>query len=177
MWKEGKKWVEAPFCPYCGARASLVRGPEVYPHRADLSTKRFWKCSGGCDAFVGCHPKTREPLGRLADKELREAKMAAHRFFDPMWQSELVTRTMAYRILAHLMDLPPEETHIGKFDVGQCKKAIEACMLLTLDFDQAQASGRKARIHEIIEKLEKGKDNEQEEGSSEEGRCEDRSSP
>lgn len=74
-------------CDYCGRPARLVGGAEVYPHRPDLSSKRFWLCRP-CDAWVGCHPKAEPrrgglgdgtvPLGRLANADLRRAKQRAH---------------------------------------------------------------------------------------------------
>lgn len=64
-----------PICPYCNKAAELVDGTAVYPHRSDLAHKRFWLCKP-CDAWVGTHRDSKKhlPLGRLADKELREAK-------------------------------------------------------------------------------------------------------
>jgi len=80
-----------------------------------------------CDAYVGVHKGTDKPLGRLADKELRYWKMAAHEAFDPIWQSKAMKRNEAYKWLAGCMGLKPKETHIGMFDVQQCKKVIKIC--------------------------------------------------
>ncbi len=35
---------------------------------------------------VGCHPGTKNSLGRLANAELRKWKSIAHRVFDPLWR-------------------------------------------------------------------------------------------
>jgi len=117
-------------CPYCQASAQPTTGREIYPGRADLARLNFWICRP-CDAYVGCHrhnPKHGfygwEPLGRLADKELRKEKTAAHRAFDQLWRGGVFSRAKAYRWLSRKMDLPVEETHIGMFDVDQCRQVV-----------------------------------------------------
>lgn len=80
-----------------------------------------------CMAYVGVHKGTDKPLGRLANAELRNWKKAAHAVFDPLWKYGRFRghRNAAYAWLAQKMGLPVEKTHIGMFDVGQCRKAIE----------------------------------------------------
>ena len=107
-------------CPYCDNDAVFVKGSKIYPHRPDLYGKKFYLCSP-CDAYVGCHSDGK-PLGRLANRQLRKAKMQAHAVFDPLWKDGPLSRTEAYRWLSKAMGLHPDETHIGMFDVGQCLK-------------------------------------------------------
>jgi len=117
-------------CPYCSSRALLVTGSVIYPHRPDLHTKKFYSCKP-CDAYVGCHPGSTQPLGRLANAELRAAKMAAHAAFDPLWKfggnNKGRLRTKAYSDLAAALHLLPEECHIGMFDVEMCNRVIAFC--------------------------------------------------
>lgn len=87
-----------------------------------------------CEAWVGVHKGTDKALGRLANKELRQWKREAHKYFDPMWQKKMVqgftkskARHMAYRWLAGEMGLCIKVAHIGMFDVDQCKKVVELC--------------------------------------------------
>ena len=117
-------------CPYCGAAARLVTGAEVYPHRPDLADKPFYSCEP-CDAWVGCHPGTTKPLGRLADAKLRTAKSTVHAFLDPEWETVAPkyrgkARRDAYARLAHDLGIAPEECHIGMFDLGLCQRAVAA---------------------------------------------------
>lgn len=109
-------------CPYCGSDAELTTGAKVYPHRPDLADLKVWACMP-CDAWVGTHKNSRDhkPLGRMANAELRKAKMMAHAAFDPWWKSGRMTRHEAYRLLAEKMSLDPKDAHIGMFDVEQCK--------------------------------------------------------
>lgn len=118
-------------CPYCGNPAQFVSGAVVYPHRDDLGDKQFWLCEP-CWAYVGCHINTTVPLGRLANAELRKAKVAAHNAFDPLWRSKPQNlrsqyRKTAYKWLAGAMGMPAEQTHIGMFDVEQCAQVVRLC--------------------------------------------------
>lgn len=118
-------------CPYCSNEAKLVTGNIIFPHKPALESKYFWRCKP-CDAHVGCHapnPKHgndgKIPLGKLANKELRQAKNLAHAYFDKIWQKGHSSREMAYHWLAAKMHISREECHIGRFDVDQCVEAIQ----------------------------------------------------
>ena len=110
-------------CPYCGDTATLSGGDVIYPHRPDLHHKKFYRCEL-CDAYVGCHPGTITPLGRLANAELRKAKTQAHAAFDPLWKTGYMSRSAAYAWLAKCLKLPPEQCHIGMFDVATCEIVV-----------------------------------------------------
>lgn len=120
-------------CPYCGRDAVLANGLTIYKHRPDLAELNFWLCKP-CDAYVGCHPPTRynkfssvEPLGRLANAQLRKAKSSAHKVFDPIWKTGKKTRTEAYQWLAEQLDISLDECHIGMFDVDMCIRVQTVC--------------------------------------------------
>ncbi len=113
-------------CPYCEAKAELVHGDAIYPHRHDLRDLKFYRCEP-CEAYVGCHKGTTNPLGRLADAELRKAKMAAHAVFDPIWRSGRMKRTQAYQWLAAQLGIDPKDCHIGMFDVDTCCRVASIC--------------------------------------------------
>ena len=113
-------------CPYCGKPAKLVTGKEIYSHRLDLYSLKFWQCAP-CDAYVGCHRSHHgtTPLGRLANAELRAAKSAAHRAFDPIWKYRYMNRSNAYSWLANKLSIPAKDCHIGMFDVADCEKVVK----------------------------------------------------
>ena len=124
-------------CPYCGKEAKLVGGDIVYPHRSDLKSKKFWHCED-CSAYVGTHgnSKKAQPLGRLANKELREWKQKAHSVFDPLWKrkiekdgcSKTKARKAGYKWLAEQLGVEVKDCHIGMFDVEGCKKVFYLCL-------------------------------------------------
>jgi len=110
-------------CHYCNKRAELVTGNKIYPNRRDLWDKSFWRCLP-CKAYVGCHGQSSQPLGRLADKELRKYKSLTHQAFDPVWQRGYMPRREAYSWLADKLGIAEQECHIAEFDVSECKLVI-----------------------------------------------------
>ena len=109
-------------CPYCQQPAEFVDSAVIYHGR---SYGMIYLCRP-CDAYVGTHKGTDNPLGRLANAELRRWKIAAHAAFDPLWKTGEFKhrRDAAYAWLAEQMGLSKEKTHFGMFDVPQCQKAI-----------------------------------------------------
>lgn len=109
------------YCDYCGRRAEFVDSKIVYGR----SYGKIYLCRH-CMAYVGVISGSDKPLGRLANAELRYWKKAAHRVFDPLWKWGPFRhhRGAAYGWLAQRMNLSLDQTHIGMFDVAQCKKAI-----------------------------------------------------
>ena len=113
-------------CPYCGSHAKVVDSIEVYKVK---SFGMLYICEDKkCGAYVGCHGKSLEPMGRLADKALRMWKNHAHECFDKIWQCGKMSRREAYAWLAGMMEIAPEACHIGMFDVPLCMKAARICM-------------------------------------------------
>ena len=108
------------YCDYCGRKAEYVDSKVIYGR----SYGKIYLCRN-CLAYVGVHKGTDKPLGRLANAELRHWKKLAHSEFDPLWQHGMFKRDEAYAWLSKRMHLPIEKTHIGMFDVEQCKQAIE----------------------------------------------------
>ena len=105
-------------CDYCKRPAQFVDSARVYRGK---SYGMIWDCRE-CDAYVGVHKGSSDPLGRLANKELRVWKMRAHAAFDKLWRDGKMQRREAYRWLSQAMNLRSEETHIGMFDEQQCER-------------------------------------------------------
>lgn len=128
------KLTEPPRCPYCRCTAEKVTGQVVYPRRRDLWDKIICRCEL-CDAWVGCHPGTDVPLGRLADADLRTAKQRAHAAFDPLWKKKMerdqcgkgAARRAGYTWLAEQLGIRREDCHIGMMDVALCERVVEVC--------------------------------------------------
>lgn len=116
-----------PICPYCDQVSQLTNGKEVYPHIASLQKKNIYICRK-CDAYVGCHPDSTKPLGRLANVELRSWKMKTHATFDPIWRNNKdISRSGLYKWLAGELNISGSECHIGMFDIEMCKQTIDKC--------------------------------------------------
>lgn len=105
-------------CPECGAGA--VSKPDTVIYGRSYG-RRVWVCPQGCDCYVGSHPDGR-PLGTLADKELRRARIDAHAEFD-RWRNRMdLRRKVAYQDLATVMEV--KEAHIGEMTLKQCRVVI-----------------------------------------------------
>ncbi len=122
-------------CPYCKGPAELLMDSSPLYRGRDYGP--VWFCRP-CDAWVGVHENSPRylPLGRLANAELRKAKMAAHAIFDPLWQRKLLpaekgvkkrARGDAYHWLAQQLGIPFDQCHIGLFDVDMCKRVVAVC--------------------------------------------------
>lgn len=114
------KMLEGKVCPYCKQGTVYVDSKEVYPKSYGM----IYLCRP-CNAWVGVHKNTDESLGRVANKELREAKKEAHKHFDKLWSTGNMTRNEAYRKLSEYLKLPKEYTHIGMFKLSTCYRVIE----------------------------------------------------
>lgn len=100
----------------------------------------MWRCPD-CGAYVGCHPGTEEPLGRLANAELRYWKKLAHDAFDLLWKDGVINkiwpkyikgitnRTKAYIWLSNKLGIPKERMHIGMLNIEDCKRVVEICKI------------------------------------------------
>ena len=110
------------YCPYCGRRAEFVDSKVVY----GKSYGMIYLCRN-CVAYVGVHKGTDQPLGRLTNAELRFWKKRAHAAFDPLWKYGRFRhrRNAAYQWLSEKMGLPRQKTHIGMFDVAECRRVIQ----------------------------------------------------
>lgn len=114
-------------CPHCGAIAQIRAASEIYndPRRTD----ELYVCRNypKCNTYVGMHRGTRIPLGSLANGDLRNLRIKAHRKFDQLWQSGIMPRHAAYRWLADSLGLALDDAHIGKFGEYRCQQVIEQC--------------------------------------------------
>ncbi len=129
------KIINAEICPYCGEIPDYVDSKVIYHGK---SYGMMYYCLN-CDAYVGVHKGTNKPLGRLANKELREYKKLAHYYFDKISKTDLINkiydsvypeksnRNKAYYWLAKQMGIDKEFCHIGMFDIDQCSMVVEIC--------------------------------------------------
>ena len=106
-------------CPYCGKPAKWVSNELIYGKKHGKSYMIYW-CET-CDARVGCHNNTTVALGTMANKELREWRIKAHKAIDGFWKSKLMSRSAVYAMLNERFG---KEVHIGEADIDMCKQII-----------------------------------------------------
>ena len=94
-------------CPHCGAAMILRPAAEIY---RDCQNDR-----------------TNQPMGVPANGELRNLRIQAHRKFDRIWQTGIITRENAYRWFADSFGLSLKDAHIGMCSEYRCKELIRLC--------------------------------------------------
>lgn len=122
---------EAPSftCTSCGRPAELVDGLHIYPNRPDLAELNFWICEP-CDSRVGTHKGTTDPVGAMANKLDRQARMVAHKWFDLLYRApwagrddQLYSKNQAYQWLAEAFDSEDIDGFgIGYLNAKQCQQ-------------------------------------------------------
>lgn len=122
--KKSKTFHRAPVCPYCGSRSILRDSSYVY--REQLSERQLYVCARypKCNSYVGVHAHSLRPKGTLANSELRNKRIVAHRIFDEIWKSGIMTRHQAYVWLQGITGLPESKAHIGMFSDYYCDEII-----------------------------------------------------
>lgn len=115
-------------CPYCRAKATLhpasfVYGSAVQGNHYLYVCDRYPKC----DAYVSAHQKSKLPMGTLANGNLRNKRIQAHKAFDQIWKSGLMTKPQAYVWMQAKMGLSKEQAHIAKFGEYLCDQLIILC--------------------------------------------------
>lgn len=124
-----------PYC-HCGCRAELKNAQFVYGPGHDYGN--LWVCGNypSCNSYVGCHKGTNNPLGTLADAELRELRKEAHALFDPLWKEKKIhkidpsftpginARKKAYGWLSDQMFIEQRNCHFSQMSKQQLRKAI-----------------------------------------------------
>lgn len=104
-------------CPEC--QSPMVLRPSKYgPFYGCLEYPK-------CLSAHGCHPNG-APLGVPATKEVKEARMRAHAWFDQLWKTGAMSRSAAYRWMQTALGLSKDAAHIGSFDHATCNKLIDA---------------------------------------------------
>lgn len=111
-------------CRYCGA--DVERVPDKVLYGKDYGSKLYLCMNDDCQARVGCHDESGEPLGILADAELRRWRSVAHEAFDPLWKSydSDISRQGAYYYIEKALGVDKHRAHIGMLDLHEVKNLV-----------------------------------------------------
>lgn len=110
-------------CRYCEQEVRQVDDEELYGK--SYGGELFLCQNDQCQARVGCHPSG-DPLGILADRELRRWRSVAHEAFDPIheaWDSD-ISRDGAGYFIKKALGVPKAKTHIAMLDIDEIKNLI-----------------------------------------------------
>ena len=111
-------------CGECGA-SMVLRTTTKMLSKEGLPLK-FYGCSRypECHGTHSAHQSSGKPMGIPANKETKEWRQKAHALFDPYVAKWFSNRREGYKFLKNIMGLLPEDAHISRFDIEQCKKLI-----------------------------------------------------
>ena len=129
-------------CPYCGSTVSLRSADGIYKENA--AGAKLYVCSRypDCDAYVRAVPGTNTPIGSMANGSLRALRSEAHKHFDLLFQTGLMTRNEAYIWLAAKLQAPLSKAHIGHLGEYYCRQVIEESKKMLENRRRAQAGWR-----------------------------------
>ena len=129
-------------CPCCGSAVHLRSADGIY--RENSGNTQLYVCSKypECDAYVRVHPGTATPMGSLANPQLRALRTKTHRQFDRLHESGLMTRKDAYGWLAHMLQSPLSQAHIGYLSEYYCNLIIEESGKVLERYKWKLAAGR-----------------------------------
>lgn len=146
--KKRKKQTEV-FCPYCGRRAVLRPITYVIGENRRIfdPDQMVYVCSAypACNAYVAANKKNLRPLGSLADGELRNLRIQAHRALRSLWQNGYLSEKDAYHWLSGKLGLPEKDTHIAKFSHYRCKETIRCCEVYIEERREFEKKGRRMK--------------------------------
>ena len=114
MARKHKERQKPVICPYCRRTAVLRSASYVYGKDTLNPNSYLYVCSGypECDAYVGVHEKSMRPKGTLANSDLRNKRIQAHRALDALWNR---------------LNLRERDMHIGMFSEYLCGETIREC--------------------------------------------------
>ena len=114
-------------CPYCGRAAVLKHAAYVYGDNA--VEDHVYVCTGypACDAYVGVHHGSLRPKGTLANGDLRNLRIKAHKLFSLFWKKDIMTKKEAYRWIRYKFAMTEEQAHIGNFSEYMCGQFMDEC--------------------------------------------------
>lgn len=113
-------------CPNCNKPAPWVENKEMYGRNYGKSYMCYY-CKP-CDTYVGCHNNTRQPLGTMAGKDLRDMRRKVHAKIDPLWRSGEHSRGHVYSAISKSLGYT---YHTGESNMDTCKRILEMEILLS----------------------------------------------
>ena len=112
-------------CPYCGSPVVFRSADGIYHENKENTMLYVCSRYPECDAYVRVHKGTKNPVGSLADPNLRALRREAHRYFNRLYETGLMDKRNAYQWLADIVSAPMSEAHIGHLGEYYCRQVIQ----------------------------------------------------
>ena len=89
----------------------MILRPAAEIYRDCQNDRKLYVCHNypACNTYVAAHPGTNQPMGVPANGDLRNLRIQAHRKFDRIWQTGIITRENAYARKRHTIVLALED--------------------------------------------------------------------
>lgn len=149
--KSKRKGIEksAPRCPYCGSHTIYRSADGIY--RENTRNEMLYVCKNypRCDSYVRVQPGTRIPLGTVANRELRELRIEAHRQFDKLHKRGYMSKHDAYQWLGGVLGVSAREAHIGQLSMLSCNLVIREAKKQVEWYQQKKTNKTKKQEGEV----------------------------
>ena len=76
---------------------------------------------------MSAHQKSKLPMGTLANGDLRNKRIQAHKAFDWLWKNSIMPKRQAYKRMQAKLGLREDQAHIAKFSEFMCDQLIAIC--------------------------------------------------
>ncbi len=116
-------------CPYCNKKAVLQPANFVHGVSPAANGKHLYVCGNWpkCDAYVSAHEFDLRPMGTLANGNLRNQRILAHRALERYRKATGMSRDDLYFWLGTKLNLHLDDAHVAKFNEDQCRQVIALC--------------------------------------------------
>ena len=131
-------------CPYCGGNVEFRSAEGIYKVNTNKTMLYICRNYPTCDAYVRVHPGTKKPVGTMANGKLRAMRSTAHRYFDMIHKSGLMTKNEAYQWLAYKVCAPLSQAHIGLMGEYYCQQVIDESKKLLISRGKLREEKREA---------------------------------
>ncbi len=130
-------------CPYCNSVARLRPAADIYCEHDYANARWLYVCSNWpkCDAYVSAHNHNKAPMGTLANGELRNKRIMAHRALEKYRRLTRMNRSEIYAWLVSKLDIAATQIHIAKFSDAMCDRVISLCEESCRSYRQSQNIG------------------------------------
>ncbi|WP_409969330.1 zinc-finger-containing protein [Bengtsoniella intestinalis] len=108
----------------CGAPAILRSADGIYKHNPNGTMLYVCARYPACNTYVRTHAGTKQPVGTMAGPELRRLRNEAHRYFNQIYLSGIMSKQDAYAWLADVIGATKSHAHIGYLSEYYCKEVI-----------------------------------------------------
>lgn len=130
-------------CPYCGANAVLKSAAKMFGKKAREPNRYLYVCANWpiCNSYVMAHMGDLQPMGTMANAELRHKRIMAHKALQAYQKASLTTKWASYIWLEGKLGLDQQRTHIGMFSAEECDRVIALCRNEIAVFKKSRMGG------------------------------------